>query len=125
MGKLNIDKINVDKDRTKRPFLLSNGGGKDSHLAMRLMEEAGFDFGIYTHARSEYGRFDIQLREQDKNLKHLKRQDYVKNDIIIYDDFTDGTFVQNYFPEITGECTLGFPCQVGFPEMVFEAMVFV
>lgn len=123
--KLNLEKINVDKDRKKRPFLLSNGGGKDSHLGMRLMEEAGFDFGIYTHARSEYGRFDIQFREQYKNLKHLKRQDYVKNDVVIFDDFTDGIFVQNNFPEITGECTKGFPCQVGFPEMVFEAMVFV
>lgn len=123
--KINLEKIGVDKDRRKRPFLVSNGGGKDSHLSMRLMEEAGFEFGIYTHARTEYGRSDIQLREQAKNLKHLKRKNILQNEIIIYDDFTDGTFVQNYFPEIKGECTLGFPCQVGFPEMFFEAIVFV
>lgn len=124
--KINIEKINGEKDRKKRPFLVSNGGGKDSHLAMRLMEEAGFDFDVFTQARSEYGRADIQLREQEKNLKHLRNGTLKStNKLIINDDFTDGTFVQNYFPEITGECTLGFPCQVGFPEMIFESLVFV
>jgi UDP-N-acetyl-alpha-D-muramoyl-L-alanyl-L-glutamate epimerase len=115
---------NLVKDVHERPLLCSNGGGKDSLLAMKLVSQANKQFSVFTHARSEYGRHEFQLKLQNKLLKHVS--DYKsKHEIIVFDDFTDGIFMQNYFPEIIGECVLGRPCQAGFPEMVFESLPFV
>lgn len=127
-GKLGGNKAYVlpqDKKDGER-FLGSNGGGKDSFLVMKIMERAGLDFGIFQHARSEYGKLEFQHTVQDKVFKHIPTlaKDRVHR-ISVIDDYTDGTFVSRANPDLKGDSTFGNPCQVGWPEMVFEAIPFI
>jgi len=116
----------LPQDRNKRPFICFNGGGKDSFLAMKLIEKIESKYSIFSHARTEYGRHDHQLKIQHLNEKYLDNNLKMEShDLYVIDDFTDGIFMQSYFPDIKGECSLGFPCQVGFPEMIFEALPYV
>jgi hypothetical protein len=105
-------------------LLCANGGGKDSFLVMKLLEEAGIDYAMFQHARSEYGRLDTQHQLQRKVIKHLPKT-LREHPISVFDDYTDAILASLYNPSLTGECMQGHPCQVGWPEMIFEALPFV
>ena len=112
------------------PLLCSNGGGKDSFLAMKLLEEAGFPVHVFQHARTEYGPFSHQHQMQKNFFPHIDALNRNKggkgrvHEISIIDDFTDGSMMALLNPDLRGEAILGHPCQVGWPEMVFEALPF-
>ena len=116
---------------TKKPsktstILVSNGGGKDSFLVCKLLEEADIPISIFQHARSEYGRFDHQHSIQKQHIRHLNRDNIRhQHDISVIDDFTEGTVMALLNPRLFGGAPKGYPCQVGWPEMIFEALPFV
>ena len=105
-------------------LLCANGGGKDSFLMMKMLEQAHIPYSVFQHARSEYGCFDLQHSIQARIFKHLKTINRA-HEISILDDFTDGLMAHSYNKNIVGECINGHPCQVGWPEMIFEALPFV
>ena len=128
--KINFDSLNLDSE--DRLFLVSNRGGKDSFMSMKLINDGGFKFSFFTHARSEYGRYDFQFQEQNRTSNYFIKQynsilnsDFKNHEILIHDDFTDGVFAKNNFPDYKGECFEGHPCQTGFPEMIFYSLPFV
>jgi len=47
------------------------------------------------------------------------------HEISVFDDFTDGVMQNVLNSELKGESILGRPCQVGWPEMVFESIPFL
>jgi len=129
---IEIDFKKLGLNENDRPFLISNGGGKDSFLSMKLINDGKFKFSIFTHGRSEYGRCDHQYKYQHrlsdffiKTYNHENNKDIQKHQVWIHDDFTDGIFTTINFKDIVGECVQGKPCQVGFPEMIFDSLPFV
>jgi hypothetical protein len=109
-------------------ILCANGGGKDSFLALKLLEECEFPVHVFQHARTEYGRFDHQHAIQKKFHPHisaLKSGRATVHEISVMDDFTDGSLMGLLNPQLRGDAIKGYPCQVGWPEMVFEALPFM
>ena len=104
----------------KDKVLACNGGGKDSFVMMRMLQEAGFEYDSYQFARTEYGKLRTQQDLMDLNASPL--QPAQSHRISVYDDFTDGMFANIYWPQVGGESTTGNPCQVGTPEGMFEAI---
>jgi len=94
--------------------LTGNGGGKDSFLSMKVLEEAGIPFAAFQWARSEYGRFEYQHGLSAKIYQHVQPQNVHR--VSIHDDFTDGVYTQIYFPHLKPPFTLGTP------ECIFAAM---
>jgi UDP-N-acetyl-alpha-D-muramoyl-L-alanyl-L-glutamate epimerase len=94
--------------------LTGNGGGKDSFLSMKVLEEAGIPFAAFQWARSEYGRFEYQHDLSSKIYQHVQPQKVHR--VSIHDDFTDGVYMQLYFPHLQAPFTLGTP------ECIFAAM---
>ena len=108
-------------------LLCSNGGGKDSFLAITLLEEAGFPVHVFQHSRSEYGSHQHQHAIQHSffpHVKSLREGTARRHEISIYDDFTDGCIMALLNPELKGEAILGHPCQVGWPELGIESLPF-
>lgn len=101
-------------------LLFGNGGGKDSLVGMKLLDEAGVPYAAYQWARTEYGT----LREQQRLISKVTRHTHpVCTEMVsVDDDFTDSTFLNLYYPEIKGDVARGNPCQVGTPEGMFEAL---
>lgn len=119
--------VSTSADAPLPPILCSNGGGKDSFLAMKLLEEAGFPIHVFQHARTEYGPFSHQHSMQHGFFPHiadLKNGKGRVHEISIIDDFTDGSMMALLNPDLRGEAILGHPCQVGWPEMVFSSLPF-
>lgn len=117
-----------DADPVGGGVLSSNGGGKDSYLSVKLLTEAGLPFHVFQHARSEYGRFDHQHNIQHSYFPHVPRLadgSARVHEISIIDDWTDGSVMSLLNPRLRGDATKGYPCQVGWPEMVFEALPFM
>lgn len=99
----------------KKVILASNGGGKDSFLVMKVLEQADISMAVFQHARTEYGRLKHQHELQDKVFKHIKESAIEKvHRISVVDDYTEGTFVSTFNPELLGDSTFGNPCQVGY-----------
>lgn len=109
------------------PILCSNGGGKDSFLAMKLLEEAGFPIHVFQHARTEYGPFSHQHSMQHGFFPHvadLKAGRARVHEINVIDDFTDGSMMALLNPDLKGEAILGHPCQVGWPGQCWKTRSF-
>lgn len=109
---------------TPQVFLCANGGGKDSFLVLKTLERAGLPTAVFQHARSEYGPLDKQHALQRRPLKHVSGVQRV-HELSVCDDVTDGARIRQLNPQLRGECVAGRPCQVGWPEMVIEALPFV
>ncbi|MCU0566945.1 MAG: hypothetical protein MUF49_10145 [Oculatellaceae cyanobacterium Prado106] len=94
--------------------LTGNGGGKDSFLSMKVLEEAQIPIAAFQWARSEYGRFEYQHDLSTKLYQHVTPTKVHR--VSIHDDFTDGVYMQLYFPQLKPPFTLGTP------ECIFAAM---
>ncbi|MGD1872258.1 MAG: hypothetical protein ACFB02_04335 [Mastigocoleus sp.] len=81
-------------------ILTGCGGGKDSIVAMKMLQKADISFASMQYSHSVYGKADIQhnlisgLLEEAQPVKSHK--------ISIYDDFNDYPFLKLYFPENSG-----------------------
>lgn len=95
-------------------LLAGNGGGKDSLLVSSLLESAALPYASFQWARSEYGRFKDQHHLIDRLYDHLSPERVHR--ISVHDDFTDGTFMRLYHPDLSGSFTLGTP------ECIFQAL---
>ncbi|QYX31042.1 hypothetical protein [Sphaerospermopsis torques-reginae] len=81
-------------------ILAGCGGGKDSILAMKMLEEAGIPFASMQYSHSVYGKADFQHHLISQVLECVKPTS--KHQISIFDDFTDFPFLKLYFPENSG-----------------------
>lgn len=95
-------------------ILVGNGGGKDSFLAMKLLEKANISYSTFQWTRSEYGRSQYQHELCSKLLQHAPPVKSHK--VSVYDDFTESPFIKLYYPHLKGAFTLGIP------ECIFEAL---
>lgn len=85
---------------TSYTILVGCGGGKDSTLAMKMMQEADIPFASMQYSRTIYGKADAQhnlISEALECVNPIK-----SHKISIYDDFIDFPFLQLYFPENSG-----------------------
>jgi hypothetical protein len=81
-------------------ILAGCGGGKDSILAMKMLEEAGIPFASMQYSHSVYGKADFQHHLISQVLECVNPT--FKHQISIYDDFTEFPFLKLYFPENSG-----------------------
>ncbi|WP_131782827.1 hypothetical protein [Legionella gresilensis] len=95
-------------------ILVGNGGGKDSFLAMKLLEQSQLKYSVYQWTRPEYGRSQYQHELCAKLLQHTSP--FGCHKVSVYDDFTESPFMQLYYPHLKGSFTLGIP------ECLFEAL---
>lgn len=81
-------------------ILAGCGGGKDSIVAMKIMQEADIPFASMQYSHSVYGKADLQHNLISGVLAHTTP---IKSHLIsIYDDFTDDPFFKLYFPDNSG-----------------------
>jgi hypothetical protein len=81
-------------------ILAACGGGKDSIVAMKMLEEANLPFASFQYSHSIYGQSNFQHRLISRVLKHVRP--VRSHQISIYDDFLDCPFVSLYFPQLSG-----------------------
>lgn len=80
--------------------LTACGGGKDSAVALKLLEEAEIPFASMQYSHSVYGKADFQHQLIAKVVDQTTPTQ--KHHISIYDDFLDYPLFDLYFPEISG-----------------------
>lgn len=119
-----VETVAAAGDPEQGPLLSANGGGKDSFLVLKTLEAAGVPIAAFHQARSEYGRFDVQHRLHERPLRHVPSL-LRSHRLTVHDDFTDGEFLSVYAPRMRGDVVRGYPCQVGSPEMIFNALPLV
>ncbi len=76
------------------------GGGKDSILAMKMLEVGGIPFASMQYSHSTYGTADVQHQLISQVLECVHPTQ--KHQISIYDDFTEFPFLKLYFPANSG-----------------------
>ncbi|MDJ0737740.1 MAG: hypothetical protein QNJ47_27410 [Nostocaceae cyanobacterium] len=81
-------------------ILAGCGGGKDSIVAMKMLQEADIPFASMQYSHSVYGKADIQHNLISGVLEHVNP--IQKHKISIYDDFIDYPFLHLYFPDNSG-----------------------
>ncbi len=111
---LSNDLITIPLFHSEESILVGNGGGKDSFLAMKLLENAQLPYSIYQWTRPEYGRSQYQHELCSKLLHHASP--FKSHKVSVYDDFTESPFIKLYYPHLKGAFTLGIP------ESIFEAL---
>jgi UDP-N-acetyl-alpha-D-muramoyl-L-alanyl-L-glutamate epimerase len=80
--------------------LASCGGGKDSILAMKILQEADITFASMQYSHSVYGKTEVQHNLIAEVLSHVNP--IKKHLISIYDDFIDFPFLKLYFCKNSG-----------------------
>lgn len=96
LGKSNPEQIFGDN----QTILTGCGGGKDSIVAMKMLQEADLPFASMQYSHSVYGKADLQHKLIAQVLENV--QPVKKHKISIFDDFIDFPFLQLYFPENSG-----------------------
>ncbi|MEL4894423.1 hypothetical protein [Crocosphaera sp. Alani8] len=81
-------------------ILAGCGGGKDSIVAMKLLEESKLSFASMQYSHSVYGKADLQHNLISQVLDYASPIEQHK--ISIYDDFVDFPFFDLYFPQNSG-----------------------
>ncbi|MFM6036123.1 MAG: hypothetical protein ACKPBB_00755 [Sphaerospermopsis kisseleviana] len=81
-------------------ILAGCGGGKDSILAMKMLEVGGIPYASMQYSHSVYGKADFQHNLISQVLECV--QPTSKHRISIFDDFTEFPFLKLYFPENSG-----------------------
>ena len=95
-------------------ILVGNGGGKDSFLAMKILDQANLSYSAYQWTRPEYGKSQYQHNLCAKLLKYTAP--IKSHHVSVFDDFTEGPFIKLYYSHLKGSFTLGIP------ECIFEAL---
>ena len=88
----------IDNDRGT--VLAGCGGGKDSIVAMKLLQEAEVPFSSMQYSHTVYGKADLQHNLISGVLEHVNP--IRPHKISVYDDFTDYPFLHLYFPDNAG-----------------------
>lgn len=83
-----------------RTVLMGCGGGKDSILAMKILQEAEIPFASMQYAHSTYGKLDTQHQLIAEVLDCVTPTR--RHQISIYDDFAHHPFLPLYFPKNSG-----------------------
>lgn len=96
LGKSHPEQIFGDN----QTILTGCGGGKDSIVAMKLLEEAGIPFASLQYSHSVYGKADLQHKLIAGVVEEVRPVS--RHQISIFDDFTDFPFLKLYFPENSG-----------------------
>ncbi len=86
--------------RDNSTVLAGCGGGKDSIVALKMLEEANISFASMQYSHSVYGKADLQHNLISGVLEHASP--IKKHKISIYDDLTDYPFLKLYFPNNSG-----------------------
>lgn len=81
-------------------ILAGCGGGKDSIVAMKMLEVGNIPFASMQYSHSVYGKADFQHELISQVVDNLKPNN--KHQISIFDDFTDFPFLELYFPQNSG-----------------------
>lgn len=81
-------------------ILAGCGGGKDSIVAMKLLQEADIPFASMQYSHTIYGKADLQHNLITEVLENVTPIEQHK--ISIYDDFIEFPFFDLYFPENSG-----------------------
>ncbi|MDJ0800263.1 MAG: hypothetical protein QNJ51_26220 [Calothrix sp. MO_167.B12] len=81
-------------------ILAGCGGGKDSIVALKILQEADIPFASMQYSHTVYGKADIQHNLISGVLEHVNP--IRKHKISIYDDFVDYPFLHLYFPDNSG-----------------------
>lgn len=80
--------------------LTAFGGGKDSVLSMKMLQESGIPFASMQYSHSIYGKADFQHHLIAKVL--AEGSPIFRHKISIYDDLIDHPFLDLYFPNNSG-----------------------
>lgn len=83
--------------RDRPTVLAACGGGKDSSLALKMLEVAEIPFAAMQYSHSIYGKADFQHKLISQVVQ--KTHPVEQHKISIYDDFMDCPFFELYFPE--------------------------
>ncbi|NER34912.1 MAG: hypothetical protein F6J93_12975 [Oscillatoria sp. SIO1A7] len=83
-----------------RTVLAGCGGGKDSAVAMKILQEAELPFASMQYSHTVYGKADLQHNLISGVIEHVNPVRAHK--ISIYDDFIDYPFLHLYFPGNSG-----------------------
>ena len=78
--------------RDNSTVLAGCGGGKDSIVALKMLEEANISFASMQYSHSVYGKADLQHNLISGVLEHASP--IKKHKISIYDDLTDYPFLK-------------------------------
>ena len=98
-GKLGISNpLEIVEDN--QIILAGCGGGKDSIVAMKLLQEVEIPFASMQYSHAVYGKADLQHNLISGVLENVTPVEQHK--ISIYDDFIDFPFFELYFPENSG-----------------------
>ncbi|MDJ0616671.1 MAG: hypothetical protein QNJ63_07975 [Calothrix sp. MO_192.B10] len=81
-------------------ILAGCGGGKDSIVALKILQEADIPFASMQYSHTVYGKADIQHNLISGVLEYVNPIN--KHKISIYDDFMDYPFLHLYFPDNSG-----------------------
>ncbi len=81
-------------------ILTGCGGGKDSILAMKMLQEVDIPFASMQYSHSVYGKADLQHQLIAQVLENV--QPIKSHKLSIFDDFIYFPFLQLYFPENSG-----------------------
>lgn len=74
------------------PVLAFCGGGKDSLVSLKILEEAGIPYNTYAYSHSVYGNAQHQHQLIDQLLDHAQPQQRLHH--WIYDDFMDSPVLE-------------------------------
>lgn len=81
------DNVAIQRDRQSAEVLVFCGGGKDSLVAMKLLERSQIVFATLGYAASCYGASEPQFALLDKLLDHSSST--MRHRQVVLDDFTD------------------------------------
>jgi len=98
-------------------ILTGCGGGKDSILGMKMLQEADIPFASMQYSHSVYGKADLQHQLIAQVLENV--QPMKSHKISIFDDFIDFPFLQLYFPKNSGITAPETPVSI------FESLILI
>ncbi len=108
------DAVAIDVTKS-RQTLFSCGGGKDSLVAMKLLETIGESFAVAQYSHSVYGKFEQQQELINDLVEHTgaKKQ----HRMIVLDDFLDSPTLSSHYKH-----KINTVCAPETPSGVFEML---
>lgn len=105
-----VETVTIDSNKACKT-LFSCGGGKDSLVAMKLLEQIKEPFAVAQYSHSVYGKFEQQQELIDDLVKHVNAAK--QHRMMVIDDFLDSpTLSSHYKHKINTVCAPETPCGV-------------